>query len=102
MVDLGCEGIAKLNPSMNIDLNFLLTLLAVGAVAGFLAGVVMRGGGLGLIGNIVVGLLGAVLAGWLFRNFNVNLGMARGIPQLIVQGFIGAVILLFVLGLVKR
>lgn len=86
---------------MNLDLNQIITLLVVGAVAGFLAGVVMRGGGLGIVGNIVVGLLGAVLAGWLFRQFHINLGLA-GILELVVQGFIGAVILLFILGLVKR
>jgi uncharacterized membrane protein YeaQ/YmgE (transglycosylase-associated protein family) len=75
--------------------------LIVGAIAGWLAGVVMRGGGFGLIGDIVVGVIGGVIAGWLLPLVHFPL---IGGPYIgaIIEAFIGACILLFVLRLVKR
>ena len=57
----------------------LLAWLIVGAIAGWLAGLVVKGYGFGLIGNIVVGIVGAVIAGWLFPKIGINLG--TGMPH---------------------
>ena len=77
----------------------LLYFLLTGAVAGWLAGLVMKGGGFGLVGNIVVGILGGVLGGWLFPLAGLELGGALG---LIVTAAGGAIVLLFVIGLLKK
>jgi uncharacterized membrane protein YeaQ/YmgE (transglycosylase-associated protein family) len=78
----------------------LLVWLVVGAVAGWLAGLVVRGGGFGLIGNIVVGVLGAFVGGWLFDQFDITAGV--GIFNAIIGATIGAVVLLFILRIVRR
>jgi uncharacterized membrane protein YeaQ/YmgE (transglycosylase-associated protein family) len=72
----------------------------IGAIAGWLAGVIMKGYGFGLIGNIVVGIVGAVIAGYLLPRLGIYIG--GGIIGAIINALIGAVILLFVIGLVKR
>jgi uncharacterized membrane protein YeaQ/YmgE (transglycosylase-associated protein family) len=78
----------------------LIIFLIVGAVAGWLAGVIMKGFGFGLIGNIIVGIVGAAIASWLFPYLGVSLG--GGIVGAIIAATIGAVILLFIIGLVRR
>ena len=83
-----------------MDLQGLLILLIVGAIAGWLAGVIMKGYGFGLIGNIIVGIIGAVIAGWLLPRLGIFIG--GGIVGAIINALIGAVILLFVIGLVRR
>ena len=81
-----------------MDLTGLLGALVVGGIAGFLAGQLMKGRGFGLIGNIVVGLVGSALFGWLFGNFNL-----LNAPMLneIAGGTIGAAVLLLLIGLIK-
>lgn len=85
-----------------MDLQSLLILLIIGLIAGWLAGVIVKGFGLGLVGNMVVGVIGAFLAGWLLPT--LGLGFSLGSPLLtsIVYATIGAVILLLLLGLVRR
>ncbi|HWD29462.1 MAG TPA: GlsB/YeaQ/YmgE family stress response membrane protein [Rhizomicrobium sp.] len=78
----------------------LLIWLIVGAVAGWLSGVIVRGGGFGLLGDIVVGILGAFVGGWLLPKLGVHLGV--GIVAIIASATIGAVVLLLVLRLVRR
>lgn len=78
----------------------IIVWLIVGAIAGWLAGMVVKGGGFGLIGDIVVGIIGAVIAGYLLPALGIHLGV--GIVANIIDAFIGAVILLIVLRLVKR
>ena len=78
----------------------LIIFLVVGAVAGWLAGQIVKGHGFGLIGNIVVGIIGAFLAGWLLPM--VGLAIGGGIVAAIINALIGAVILLFLIGLIKR
>jgi len=78
----------------------LIILLVVGAIAGWAAGQVVKGFGFGLIGNIIVGVIGAFIAGWLFPRLGVHIG--SGLIGQIISAFIGAVILLFILGLVRR
>ena len=82
-----------------MDLTSLLIFLAIGAVAGWLAGVLMKGGGFGLLGDIVIGIIGAVIGGFLFPLFGVQLG---GLIGAIVMATVGAVVLLFVIRLVKK
>ncbi len=81
-------------------LESLIVLLIVGAIAGWLAGQIVRGFGFGLVGNIVVGIVGAVVAGWLFPRLGISLG--GGLIGSIIAAAIGAVILLFVIGLIRR
>jgi uncharacterized membrane protein YeaQ/YmgE (transglycosylase-associated protein family) len=76
--------------------------LVIGAVAGFLAGLVMEGGGFGLIGNIIVGILGAGVAGFLFPRLGVSIPVGDPLIRTIIVSTIGAIILLFVAGLVRR
>src|ERR1700684_42781 len=87
------------NP-MNIPAETLLIWLVVGAVAGWLAGTIVRGGGFGLGGDIVVGILGAFLGGWLLPRFGLHLGV--GIVAVIASATIGAVVLLLILRLIRR
>jgi len=83
-----------------MDVQALIIWLVVGAIAGWLAGMVVKGGGYGLIGDIVVGILGGVCAGWLLPQVGIVIG--SGIIAAIIDAFIGAVILLIVLRLIKR
>jgi uncharacterized membrane protein YeaQ/YmgE (transglycosylase-associated protein family) len=76
----------------------VIVWLIVGAIAGWLAGKVVRGGGFGLIGDIVVGIIGAVVAGYLLPYFHINLGV--GFIAAVIDAFIGAVILLVILRLI--
>jgi uncharacterized membrane protein YeaQ/YmgE (transglycosylase-associated protein family) len=73
----------------------ILNFIIVGAVAGWLAGLVVRGRGFGLIGDIVIGIIGALIAGWLLPYLHVSFG--AGIIGQIIEAFIGAVILLIIL-----
>ena len=77
----------------------LFIFVGVGVVAGWLAGQIVRGGGFGLIGDLIVGVIGAVIAGWLFPRIGVHLG--AGIAAEIVSSAIGAVILLAVVRLIR-
>jgi uncharacterized membrane protein YeaQ/YmgE (transglycosylase-associated protein family) len=72
----------------------------VGALAGWLAGLVVRGFGFGLVGNIIVGIVGAFLGGWLFGVLGVAIG--AGIINTIFTAFIGAVVLLLIVRVFKR
>lgn len=78
----------------------ILIILIVGAVAGWLAGQIVRGMGFGLIGNIVVGIVGAFIAGWLLPQIGIVIG--GGMIGSIINATIGAVVLLVILGLIKR
>lgn len=78
----------------------LLIWIIVGAIAGWLAGLVVRGFGFGLLGNILVGILGAILGGWLFGA--VGLVVFPGILNAILTAFLGAVILLLIVRVLKR
>lgn len=78
----------------------LLILLLIGAVAGFLAGVIVKGYGFGIIGNIVVGVVGAIIGGWLLP----QLGLFPGgnIIGQIASATAGAVVLLILISFVRR
>ena len=85
-----------------MSVESLIIWLIVGAVAGWLAGLIVKGHGFGLVGNIVVGIVGAFLAGWLLPMVGLNLGIGSPIVSAIIYGMIGAVILLVLIGLIKR
>jgi uncharacterized membrane protein YeaQ/YmgE (transglycosylase-associated protein family) len=83
---------------MHLSNQGLLVIIIVGIVAGWLAGRVMEGGGFGLIGDLLVGLVGAFIGDWLLPRLGIHLGV--GIVALILNAFIGAVVLLLILRLV--
>ena len=72
----------------------------IGLVAGWLAGTFMKGGGFGVIGDIVVGVLGALLGGFLFSSLGLSAG--AGLIGAIIVATIGAIVLIFLLRLIKR
>lgn len=82
-----------------MDLTSLLIFLAIGAIAGWLAGVLMKGGGFGLLGDIVVGIIGALVGGFLFGLLGISAG---GLIGSIVMATVGAVVLLLLIRLVKK
>ncbi len=81
-----------------MSIEGLIVWLVIGAVAGWLAGTIMKGGGFGLVGDIVVGIIGAVIGGFILGGLFASLGIIGSI----ITAVIGAVILLFVIRLVKR
>ncbi len=85
----------------HLNMNWLIYVIIIGAVAGWLAGQIMKGGGFGLLGNIIVGVLGGIVGGYLASALGLSFGSNPLISQ-IVTGVLGAVVLLFVVGLVKR
>jgi uncharacterized membrane protein YeaQ/YmgE (transglycosylase-associated protein family) len=78
----------------------LLWFLIVGIVAGWLAGVLVKGGGFGVIGDLIVGAIGAVLGGWLFTTLGASAG--GGLVGSIIVATIGAVVLLLLVRVVRR
>ena len=78
----------------------LLLFLIIGAVAGWFAGVIVKGYGFGLVGNIVVGVVGSFFGGWLFSRF----GLVHGNPFMsdLIGATLGAVVLLFILRFFRR
>jgi uncharacterized membrane protein YeaQ/YmgE (transglycosylase-associated protein family) len=82
-----------------MNLDRLAIFLATGALAGWLAGKIMRGGGFGILGNIVVGIVGASIGGHLFGWLGI--GMGGGWIGLIVKSTVGAMALLFAIRLIK-
>lgn len=77
----------------------LILFLIIGLVAGWLASILMKGRGLGLVGNLVVGVIGALLGGFLFNLIGINVG---GFVGLLVMATVGAIVLLFLMRLIKR
>jgi uncharacterized membrane protein YeaQ/YmgE (transglycosylase-associated protein family) len=80
----------------------ILAALIIGAIAGWLAGKIVHGAGFGLLGNIVVGIIGAFLAGWLLPMLGVGFSLGSPIVTSIVYAMIGAIVLLVLIGLIKR
>ena len=78
----------------------LLTILIIGAIAGWLAGLIVKGYGFGLLGNIIIGIIGAFVGTWLLGRLGVSLG--GGVAGAIINAVIGAVVILFLLGLMRR
>jgi uncharacterized membrane protein YeaQ/YmgE (transglycosylase-associated protein family) len=83
-----------------MTLESLIWFLLIGLIAGWLAGKVMRGGGFGIVGDMIVGVIGALIGGWLFGVLGIGVGL--GIIGAIITAFVGAVILLVILRAIKR
>ena len=83
-----------------MGIQSILVIVIIGAIAGWLAGQIVKGFGFGLLGNIVVGILGAFVAGLIFPV--IGLGFGGGIVGAVIHATLGAVILLFLIKLVKR
>jgi uncharacterized membrane protein YeaQ/YmgE (transglycosylase-associated protein family) len=84
---------------MHLSNQSLLVIILVGIIAGWLAGRVMEGGGFGLIGDLLVGLIGAFVGDWLLPRLGTHLG--SGVVAAIMNAFIGAVVLLLILRLLS-
>ena len=76
----------------------IIIMLAIGAIAGWLAGQIIKGGGFGLVGNILIGFIGAIVAGLLFPGF---LALEGTVGQ-IISATLGAVLVLVIVGLIRR
>lgn len=83
-----------------MSLESLIWFLLIGLIAGWLAGKVMRGGGFGLVGDMIVGVIGALLGGWIFGKLGISAG--GGLIGALIVAFVGAVVLLLLLRLIKR
>lgn len=77
----------------------LIYTLLIGALAGWLAGQIMKGRGFGLLGNIVVGIVGAILGGYLSGILGISISGDLGA---LITAVLGAIVLLFVVGLIKK
>jgi uncharacterized membrane protein YeaQ/YmgE (transglycosylase-associated protein family) len=84
-------------PAMTV--TALIWFLLIGMIAGWLAGKVMRGGGFGIIGDMIVGVIGAFIGGWLFSLLGIGVG---GLIGSLITAFVGAVILLAILRAIRR
>ena len=78
----------------------LVVFLVIGGLAGWLAGLILKGGGFGIIGNVIAGVLGAVFGGWLFGVLGISVGGEWVGP--LVTATVGAVVLLFAVGLIRK
>ncbi len=85
---------------MHLSGESILIILLVGLIAGWLAGLVVQGTGFGLIGDMAIGIVGALIASWLFPKLGLRLG--TGLVREIIDATIGAIILLLVIRLVRR
>jgi uncharacterized membrane protein YeaQ/YmgE (transglycosylase-associated protein family) len=90
--------IPQRNP-MHLSNESLITIIVVGIVAGWLAGNIVRGGGYGLIGDLIVGVIGAFIGDRLVPQLGIHLG--TGIAALVVNATIGAIVLLIILRLIS-
>lgn len=82
-----------------MSLTGLIWFLLIGLIAGWLAGRVMRGGGFGVVGDMIVGVIGALIGGWLFGQLGISAG---GLLGAIITAFVGAVIFILLLRLIRR
>jgi uncharacterized membrane protein YeaQ/YmgE (transglycosylase-associated protein family) len=81
-------------------MDYFLWFIVVGLIAGWLAGVLVKGGGFGIVGDLAMGVLGAFLGGFLFNSLGVSAG--GGLLGAIVVATIGAIVLVLLLRLIKR
>ena len=84
-----------------MDIVGIIITLAIGAIAGWLAGVIVQGAGFGLLWNIIIGIAGAFIAGALFPRLGLGLTLGGGVVGAIVTAALGAIILLLIVNLLK-
>ena len=87
----------------NLTLRFMsiIATLIIGAIAGWLGGVIYKGSGLGLLGNIIVGILGSGVGYWLLANV-LHISLGEGLIGSILTGAIGAIVILFLINLISK
>jgi uncharacterized membrane protein YeaQ/YmgE (transglycosylase-associated protein family) len=83
-----------------MDAHGIIVWLLIGAVAGWLAGTLLKGGGFGLFGDITVGIIGAIIGGWLAGAIGISIG--SGLIASIITATVGAIILILILRAIKR
>jgi uncharacterized membrane protein YeaQ/YmgE (transglycosylase-associated protein family) len=93
-------NVLRLLSGGEISMSGLLWFLIIGAIAGWLAGQFMKGSGFGLLGDIIVGVIGALIGGWLFGTLGIWPG--GGLIGSLIVAFVGAIILLYLVRLIKR
>ena len=86
---------------MHMSSESLIVILFVGAVAGWLAGQIVQGTGFGLVGDIIIGIVGAFIASWLFPQLGIHLG-AGIVAAIIAASHLAAILLLVIVRLVRR
>jgi uncharacterized membrane protein YeaQ/YmgE (transglycosylase-associated protein family) len=96
----GAQCARDLDMGRTTMIESIIIWLIVGAVAGWLAGLLVKGYGFGIVGNIVIGIIGAIIAGWLLPL--VGFVLVGGIIAAIINAVIGAVILLLIIGFFKK
>jgi uncharacterized membrane protein YeaQ/YmgE (transglycosylase-associated protein family) len=82
-----------------MDTQSLIVFLLIGVAAGFLAGKIMKGGGFGLVGDLILGVIGAFVGGWVFGKLGI---LPVGLVGTLISATAGAVIVLFLIRLVKK
>ena len=88
-------------PNLILKIMGIIATLIIGAIAGWLGGIIYKGSGLGLIGNIIIGILGSIVGYWLLGDvFHVSLG--GGWIGAILTGAIGAIVILFLINLIFK
>lgn len=85
-----------------MSVTAILVWIVVGAIAGWLAGQIVRGAGFGLVGNIIVGIIGAAVAGYLLPRIGLVFSIGGPIVTQILYAAIGGIVVLLVLSLIRR
>jgi uncharacterized membrane protein YeaQ/YmgE (transglycosylase-associated protein family) len=85
----------------DVNVNSLVYTVIVGLIAGWLAGLIVKGGGFGIIGNIIIGIIGAIIGFYLFRALHISIPVGNAIVNDIITAAIGAIVLLFLLSFVR-
>lgn len=80
----------------------IVIALIIGGIGGWLAGVIVKGAGFGIIGNIVIGIIGALLASWLLPQLGLSFSVGNALVTSILYAMIGAIIVLVILSLIRR
>jgi uncharacterized membrane protein YeaQ/YmgE (transglycosylase-associated protein family) len=87
--------------SVIVSNESILMVVVIGGVAGWLAGLILRGTGYGIIGDIIVGLIGAFIGNWLVRAFHFSVNLGSPVADRIVVSVVGAVLLMPVIGMLR-
>ena len=85
-----------------MSVESLIVIILIGAVAGWLAGQVLKGSGFGFITNTILGIIGSFVGNWAFSQLGINLNLGSELIESILTAAAGAVIVLFIAGLFKR
>ena len=85
-----------------MSVESLIVIILIGAVAGWLAGQVLKGSGFGFITNAILGIIGSFVGNWAFSQLGINLNLGSELIESILTAAAGAVIVLFIAGLFKR